>query len=1092
MNIEEVRKVIGQNQNEITHLNDERRQLEESRNTMSEEEYNRELENINMHLTEEQERLKQNEELNRNYSIMVENLKRLNSLSTISPRDDKDIEEIQEERNRRLATIERVVSLLPEDLLSEARNEILKQNRQEQPIEPLQTENQSIESQPVEESHITKKQELEDTIARQQQEVLHLNNILNQLMSARRSLSEEEYIQERKNITEYIERENNRLDDNRQLVKAYENMLSNIRKLNELDNITPRDSQDEIQIQEEKEQREEEIKRAKSLLPEEYQEEIRNIIQQELADEKDQAQASNQPQKNQKSATEQILDPNFKPHVMPWDEYKDLLRQAQKESQDNEENQQAINIIHNKYKTDRKVFQKDENGNVICYDNTTLPRPREREIGEDPKEYERFLKEKYGPIIEDYYKKKDPKEIEEKKTAGIIEEKGGKQLPSVVEKKLPAVVEKKLPAVVEKELPAVIEKELPKPIPPKPITTPITITPPNPTPKNSERKTLQQIMYELQKGLEIKAKSGKRYQATNVKVAKNFKNELKSGNVWYNVVHFAPTLIKSAVASIKKAAGKFNLWRTDQKETMDILKERIDNLSPEDLQVIWNEYRGTQVNQDSFTSALNNMLNDKVQTYAKGKVAKINNQIARGYTQIFADYKVIQDINNKLQEEGLSAQNKANLEAQKQALLAGKAEQIGNIRKLYIKGNNYYSGGAHGFSEDMKAASTNLSKVGKRFTINHDYDDELQERKAKLEMLEASAVRNSDDERAIEAFIQYEGLKSDETQLGRGLKGLGTLRSEGKMYYSPLVGEMDYRDDPFIRDVFTTVAAVGAAVSVANAINTHITEANKVLDAEQAKAAQVNATNQQTIDQVHQTGQDIAGHRETFDRGMQAQANSDAINTLDVGERSASNQSVNAGGGWSSGSVYVEADNIAHATAKEAYNATQQQIQDVATQYTQGLLSEGEVAQQMANIATQSNQTLNNVIQEALPHFQQYMQTHPQFELSEVGQAMDYLVQNPDAIPQMYQGMVNVTNMGENLTGLTIEQVSALQSLPSDMQTTLLGAVSSAALAYNCAKSTSKNRSSAKSEQEQEIMDMVAEYQSGKEEVRENSHQMAA
>ena len=119
------------------------------------------------------------------------------------------------------------------------------------------------------------------------------------------------------------------------------------------------------------------------------------------------------------------------------------------------------------------------------------------------------------------------------------------------------------------------------------------------------------------------------------------------------------------------------------------------------------------------------------------------------------------------------------------------------------------------------------------------------------------------------------------------------------------------------------------------------------------------------------------------------------------------------------------------------------------------------------------------------------METHPQFELSEVGKAMDYLVQNPDAIPKMYQGMVDVTNMGEDLAGITIEQVEALQSLPSDMQTTLLGAVSSAALAYNCAKSTSKNRSSAKSEQEAQIIDMVSEYQAAQE-AREESHQKAA
>ena len=56
MNIEEIRRLVGQHQREVEHLNDVRRQLEESRSNMSEEEYNRELENINTHLTEEQGR----------------------------------------------------------------------------------------------------------------------------------------------------------------------------------------------------------------------------------------------------------------------------------------------------------------------------------------------------------------------------------------------------------------------------------------------------------------------------------------------------------------------------------------------------------------------------------------------------------------------------------------------------------------------------------------------------------------------------------------------------------------------------------------------------------------------------------------------------------------------------------------------------------------------------------------------------------------------------------------------------------------------------------------------------------------------------
>ena len=83
---------------------------------------------------------------------------------------------------------------------------------------------------------------------------------MSQLEAARGVLSEEEYNRERENITRYIERENNRLSDSRRIASAYDNMISNIRKLNELDNITPRDSQDENQILEEREQLKEQEK----------------------------------------------------------------------------------------------------------------------------------------------------------------------------------------------------------------------------------------------------------------------------------------------------------------------------------------------------------------------------------------------------------------------------------------------------------------------------------------------------------------------------------------------------------------------------------------------------------------------------------------------------------------------------------------------------------------------------------------------------------------------------------------------------------------------------------------------------------------
>ena len=54
---------------------------------------------------------------------------------------------------------------------------------------------------------------------------------------------------------------------------------------------------------------------------------------------------------------------------------------------------------------------------------------------------------------------------------------------------------------------------------------------------------------------------------------------------------------------------------------------------------------------------------------------------------------------------------------------------------------------------------------------------------------------------ALRVFIENELLLSKNTKIQGSLLG---RRSTGEKYYSPLVSQLDYRDDPFIRDLFTT------------------------------------------------------------------------------------------------------------------------------------------------------------------------------------------------------------------------------------------------------------------------------------------------
>ena len=61
--------------------------------------------------------------------------------------------------------------------------------------------------------------------------------------------------------------------------------------------------------------------------------------------------------------------------------------------------------------------------------------------------------------------------------------------------------------------------------------------------ENKVKKGLYTIMEELTDGLELTRKMNGKYTASNIRVVKGFKEELKSGNVLYNIVHFVPAVV---------------------------------------------------------------------------------------------------------------------------------------------------------------------------------------------------------------------------------------------------------------------------------------------------------------------------------------------------------------------------------------------------------------------------------------------------------------------------------------------------------------------------------------------------------------------
>ena len=582
------------------------------------------------------------------------------------------------------------------------------------------------------------------------------------------------------------------------------------------------------------------------------------------------------------------------------------------------------------------------------------------------------------------------------------------------------------------------------------------------------------IINELTEGLNVQAKTGKRYKVSNIKVSKEFKEELKSGNYLYNIVHLVPAIIKVPIKLIRKAFNRFRYSYAEHK-TVATLKERISNLNEDDLKIIWDEYRGTKVIGERYPDILNILLNERMQRYAMEKVTSLNSAMEAKYKELFDAKQTVDKCNeilSKANAEGNKELVQQVIETRENAL-NGKAEMIKKLREEYKEANQWLSGGAHGFEEDIKAATTRLSIVGKRFAKERNLDPEITKRQAEIEQKEMNAIRNNDDESALNAFIENEVLLSSNTEFERSIFG---NRSSGAKYYEPTIVKSDYRDDPFIRDLFTTVATTGAVISTISAINVHGSQADEMLKTHQNEVSQANANNDAIIDNVNEQGAKLVDNSNDFAEGMQAQAEANVVNYTNTMERQTLDQT-----SWQVGSSsYRAADDAAHEVYNSMADSVQSRISDVASQYSSGIISKEATLDMLKDISNETQQNLAELYASYLPTLKEYAASHPQFDLHGVEEAMGFVTSHPGAIAKMNEGMVESVQIGENLQALSAEHIQAINSLPSDLRTTLFAdGAAAVALAYTVARDMDKNVASGK--YGNEVTNMVSEYIANKE-----------
>ena len=611
---------------------------------------------------------------------------------------------------------------------------------------------------------------------------------------------------------------------------------------------------------------------------------------------------------------------------------------------------------------------------------------------------------------------------------------------------------------------------------PPTTAAPTTIPKPEPVPKADDhaKPHVEEIINKLMTDLDVQAKDAKRYTASNIKVASKFKNELRSGNYLYNIVHVVPATFKSGISLFSKLAGKL-MTSKRAKDSMHELEKRVNNLTEEELEVLFEEYRGSQLKTD-MNVQINPLILPKLKEYGMKKVQAYNVTLTNCYASLFNDLGTINSVDEQLSgniDDALRSQ----LEVQRKDIYAKASNEIRTIIDTRNKANNLLSGGIHGLEEDFKAVATKLSYAGMRFAKVGKFDNELQKKLAHEGKGLNTALYEKNDEDVVKHFVGLETLYHENTDIRGSVFG---TRSEGAKYYSPLAAEFDYRDDPFIRDLFTTVSLTTATISAVNAFRVHQIEQQRIIDGKNQEINNANSVNDGRMDYVHQTANDITGKRQTFSEGMKAQAQQDSANIANAQER-ASLDSTN----WGFGSQYRATDDAHHAFFNQNYDNVTSQINDITSRYGQGNITEAQALQELAQVANSSQTTLSQVASDCLNALRPYAASHPQFDLHAVEESFNYMVANPDAIVNMNNAAIDVTNLAEGLKGLSAEHVSVLSSLPSDMLTTFMAAASSAALAYNVSKSMDANKR--KGRYGNQVTDMMNDYLNGSEEAEDVS-----
>ncbi len=609
---------------------------------------------------------------------------------------------------------------------------------------------------------------------------------------------------------------------------------------------------------------------------------------------------------------------------------------------------------------------------------------------------------------------------------------------------------------------------------------------------------------ETDEPINITVKQRKRLERSNISITGALKNGLSYGNYLYNLTSIAPTIIGVIPNVMMKLAGKIMLTRK-AKENIRIVRENLDNLSDEDLEVLYREFRGDAVVNLRGAAAVTGLIKEAVERYQERRyIAPKRAEMKITYAKILSDYETIEnnkvlihqitsgtmssaDAQTLIEKLGVAnlTQAVALLETRNNRLMSTKAQEIGRVRELGRELQPELSGGKHGFAEDVRATDSKMNLQGRRFAkdISTGAAQEIMAAMGQLQDAEAAAIERGDNETALTAFMKLETTQARESKMEGSIFG---KRDTGVYHYHPIPEELDYRPDPFVRNVLTTVTTAAIVKGIINEVH------NRMMEAELRRANEDVASQQQVIDDVNQRNAEASAHNaaqgqavqqsssqltgssESVKRGMEAQVDQNIAATRATHEYMDHDAT-----GWSFNDAYHAADKAHHTAVQNAAEDAQAQLSQIHQDLAAGRITDVQAMRQIAQVNSDTHSMFQQAVQEALPVFKEYAQAHPNFEYEQYIAALERLGSDPTAIDALNQSAINAVEIGQSLEGITIlpyEQLGlVLQEVPTGIKSQLFLLGSAALMTGQAAAQAQQFSKESDNEQILSALDKVVE-----------------